>query len=425
MNKWRSWILVVLVTTVALAGCAPAKPISVTAQDIRSDVPRVTPDDPAWNNLPALVEGNTAFATDLYRALFAENQNVFFSPYSISLALAMTLAGAAGDTEAQMRAVLHLPQQQVLHAALNAIDQALRSRGLTVKEEERFRLRIVNALWGQQGQHFEQAFLDTLARYYDAGLRTLDLQHASEAARQTINQWVEEQTEGRIKGLIPEGAITPNTVLVLTNAIYFNASWQFPFRNEATHDGPFHLLDGSTVTVPLMYQSHEFGYAAGPGYQAVELPYAGGELSMVVILPEQGRFAEWVSTLDGARLNEVLSGLSTQQVALTLPRWKFEYEVSLKDTLERMGMSQAFDSSADLSRMTGRRELFIQNVFHKAFVSVEETGTEAAAATAVLVGRVSMPLEPVTMTVDSPFLFLIRDLGTGTVLFLGHVVNPA
>jgi serpin B len=377
------------------------------------------------SDVPALVEGNTAFALDLYRALFDDEQNLFFSPYSISLALAMTLAGAAGDTEAEMRSVLHLPEQVVLHAALNAIDQALRDRGLTAKEEERFRLSIVNALWGQAGQHFEADFLDTLAKYYDAGLRTLDFQKATEAARQVINQWVEDQTEGKVKDLLPEGSVTPDTVLVLTNAIYFNASWQFPFRKELTADGTFHLPDGGTVSVPMMYQNHEFAYVAGAGYRAVELPYAGNELSMVVILPDPDRFDEWAGALDPARLNAVLAGLSTQQVALTLPRWKFESEVSLKDTLQDMGMTRPFSTSADLSAMTGKRELFIQNVFHKAFVSVEETGTEAAAATAVLVGRVSMPLEPVAMVVDSPFLFLIRDAATGTVLFLGHVVNPA
>lgn len=417
-------LLAVLAVALALAGCAPPAPVVVSAQELRSNVPRENPDPAAQGSVPVLVEGNTSFALDLYRALFDEKENQFTSPYSISLALAMTLAGAAGQTEAEMREVLRLPQQDVLHAAFNALDQALRSRGLTVKEEERFRLKIANALWGQEAQHCEAAFLDTLARYYDAGLRTLDF-GASEAARKVINDWVEEQTEGKIKALLPEGAITPQTVLVLTNAIYFNASWQFPFRPEATVDGPFHLLDGSAVTVPLMHQSHQFGYAAGPGYQAVELPYSGGELSMVVILPEKGHFAEWAGSLDAERLNGVLAAMSTEQVALTLPRFRFEYELSLKDALQHMGVTTAFGSAADLSRMTGKRELFIQDVFHKAFVSVEESGTEAAAATAVLVGMVSLPLEPVAMVVDGPFLFLIRDIDTGTVLFLGHVVNPA
>ncbi len=240
-----------------------------------------------------------------------------------------------------------------------------------------------------------------------------------------INDWVKHQTEGKIEDLIPAGAITRDTVLVLTNVIYFTASWQSPFRQEATVEALFCRLDGSTVTVPLMYQNNEFRYHAGQGYQAVELPYTGGELSMVVILPERGRFEEWAGALDAERLDEVLAGLSVQQVALKLPRCKFEYQVSLKDTLQKMGLTQAFSTSADLSRMTGRRELFVQDVLHKAFIAVDETGTEATAATAVLVGRVSMPLEPVAMTVDAPFLFLICDVATGTVLFLGHVVNPA
>jgi serpin B len=424
-DRFHKLVLTALAVALALAGCAPQGPSVVRAAEQRSELPRVNPDASAETHVPELVEGNTEFALDLYRALFNAQENQFSSPYSISLALAMTLAGASGETAAAMLSTLHLPAQDVLHAAFNALDTALRSRGLTVKEEERFRLNIVNALWGQQGQHFQSAFLDTLAQYYNAGLRTLDFEKATEAARQAINSWVEEQTEGRIEDLLPEGSLEPSTALVLTNAIYFNASWQFPFRPEATQDGPFRLLDGGEVTVPMMYQNVELRYVDGSGYQAIELPYTGGELSMLVILPDQGAFAGWAGGLDPALLNEVVSGLATRQVALTLPRFSFTSEVALKEALQRLGMAQAFSDSADFRGMTGQRELFIDEVFHKAFVAVDEEGTEAAAATAVVMGRVSMPLDPIAMVVDSPFLFLIRDVATGTLLFLGHVVNPA
>jgi serpin B len=369
---------------------------------------------------------------DLYRVLTeaqGEGANLFYSPYSISVALAMTYAGAEGGTEREMAEALHftLPEAQ-LHPAFNALALALAARGEGAEGQDDggFRLHVVNALWGQRGYEFLQAFLDTLAKHYGAGLRLLDFKTAPEEARVTINDWVSEQTEGKIEDLIPPGAIDPLTRLVLTNAIYFNAAWAAPFKAERTEDGAFHRLDGEQVTVPMMHQTASFGYAEGRGYQAVELPYDGHELSMVILLPDAGRFMEVEGALDAQTIPGVFDALRERRVALTMPKFKVESSFSLVDALKALGMPSAFSDTADFSGMDGTRDLFITDVLHKAFVDVDEEGTEAAAATAVIVGlKAVMPEEPMEMVVDRPFIFLIRDIKTGTVLFVGRVMDPA
>jgi serpin B len=382
--------------------------------------------------MTALTTGNTAFAFDLYQVLndMSEDEaNLFYSPYSVSVALAMTYAGAEGETEQEMAEALHftLPEAR-LHPAFNALSLALASRGEGAEgqDDKGFRLHVVNAIWGQRGYEFLQPFLDTLARYYGAGLRLLDFKAAPEEARGTINDWVSEQTEGKIEDLIPQGAIDPLTRLVLTNAIYFNAAWAAPFKAEMTKDGPFYGLDGESVTVPMMHQTTSFGYAEGQGYQAVELPYDGHELSMVILVPEAGRFAEVENTLDAQEVTALLERLSMQQVALTMPKFRVESSFSLVEALAALGMPSAFSDVANFSGMDGTRDLFITDVLHKAFVDVDEEGTEAAAATAVIVGlKSAMPQEPVEVVVDRPFMFLIRDIKTGAVLFVGRVMDPS
>ena len=381
----------------------------------------------------ALVDGNTDFTLRLYQALRVEtDENLFFSPYSISLALAMAYAGARGETEQQMAETLGFTlARDDLHAAFNALDQALASRGQQRVEEgdgTRFELNIANAIWGQRGFEFLDGFLDVLAENYGAGMRLVDFVRATEESRGLINDWVAEQTEDRIVELIPEGAIDAMTRLVLTNAIYFNASWLHPFEEEQTADGRFALLDGSEVTAPMMHQSVRTAYAAAEGYQAVELPYIGHELSMVVVLPDAGEFAAFEATLDAAKLSAITAGLGDTQVTLTMPRFEFESAFGLADALKALGMTHAFtppsgSSGADFTGMYGSRDLYIQDVLHEAFVSVDERGTEAAAATAVLIGVTSMP-QAATMTVDRPFLCLIRDRVSGTVLFIGRVMDP-
>ncbi len=327
------------------------------AETVRSELPRIeSPDiDPAEQGL--LIEGNSAFAFELYRQLRGEDGNLFYSPHSISVALAMTYAGASGETAEQMADTLRfLLDQEDLHPAFNWLDRELAARG---EGEEGFTLNIVNSIWGQKDYVFLDAFLDVLAQNYGAGLRILDFIEESEASRLAINEWVSDQTEERIQELIPPDAINPLTRLVLTNAIYFDADWQHPFKKRNTSNGPFYLLDGGQVRVPMMRQTESFGYAEGPGYQAVELPYDGGELSMVILLPESGRFSQFEEGLDARSVAGIIDSLSTDRIALTMPKFEFESDFGLKATLQAMGMPLAFTDSADFSGMTGGRDLFI------------------------------------------------------------------
>jgi len=417
-----------VVVLVSLAACAQP----VAGEVVQSGKQRVTSPDVNEANLALLVDGNSAFAFDLYQALREEDGNLFFSPYSISLALAMTYAGARGETAQQMADTLHFTlENNRLHPAFNWLDIELASRGKGAKgkDEEGFRLNIVNAIWGQEGYKFLSEFLDVLAENYGAGLRILEFANAPEESRITINNWVSDQTEGRIEDLIPQGLIDTWTRLVLTNAIYFNAAWQHPFNEDMTEDRPFYLLDGGEVTVPMMRQTETFGYAEGNGYQAVELPYDGRELSMVILLPQAGKFEAFEGSLDAQRVDGIVRGLEHKRVALTMPKFECESGFFLGETLAAMGMPVAFCfGGADFSGMTGNRDLFIGDVVHKAFVSVDEAGTEAAAATALVMPTAmppEEPEEPVEVTVDRPFVFLIHDIETGAILFVGRIVDPS
>ncbi|MFA5400972.1 MAG: serpin family protein [Dehalococcoidia bacterium] len=420
-----NWIFVVCIGLMLLPGLdACSQPVSTDV--VSSDKQRAMA-TAGKGDIALLVDGNNMFALDLYRALKGTQGNLFYSPYSISQALAMTYAGARDTTEKEMAATLHftLPQNS-LHPAFNSLDQQLKTRGQGAKgkDDKGFRLNIVNAIWGQTGYHFLAEYLDILAQNYSAGLRLLDFRTEPETCRQTINKWVEDQTEQRIKDLLKEGDIETSTRLVLTNAIYFNAAWANSFEKNLTRPASFHLLDGSTVEVPMMRQSERMGYTAGEGYQAVSLPYDGGELEMVVMLPDQGKFAEFEQSLDAVKVKSIIESIAPAQVSLRFPRFKIESEFGLGDALYHMGMPTAFTSLADFSGMTGNRELVISRVIHKAFVEVDEVGTEAAAATAVVMRATAMPVEPMEVTVDRPFIFVIRDIQTGSVIFIGRVVNP-
>lgn len=419
-------LLVVAAITLTLSACA-GQPVS--ADVAMSDKPRDTSPAVDKADMEALVRGNNAFAFNLYHRLAPGNENLFFSPYSISEALAMTYAGARGDTEKAMAKALNftLPQER-LHPAFNSLDLQLKQRGQGAKGKDGkgFRVNVVNALWGQKGFNFLSAFLDTLAQNYGAGLRLVDFINQTEQARLTINNWVSEQTEGRINDLIPPGALNQMTRLVLTNAIYFNAAWQYPFDKNATADAPFRLLDGRDVTVPMMRQTRSFNYTEGTEYQAVELPYDGRELSMVILLPRSGQFRAFEKRLDAEVVQSIIGQMAHREVALTMPKFTYESSFSLRGALTDLGMGVAFDpTAADFSGMDGRRDLFIQDALHKAFVAVDEAGTEAAAATAVIIGLTSVPQPPVEMKVDRPFIFLIRDIPTGSIIFVGRVLNPA
>jgi serpin B len=423
-------LVTVLLLTLLPGGLQPA-----AAETLKSDKPRITSPGTSAADEALLVEGNSVFAFELYQALKVKEGNLFYSPHSISVALAMTYAGARGKTAEQMADTLHfLLEPELLHRAFNWLDAELAQRGEggNGKDNEGFTLNIVNAIWGQKDYSFLSTFLDVLAENYGAGLRILDFITETEASRLAINQWVSDQTEDRIRELIPRGAIDELTRLVLTNAIYFNADWEHPFDAGSTVNGRFYLLDGRQVTVRMMKQTEVFGYADGQGYQAIELPYDGGELSMVILLPEAGQFEAFEEELQGEGVSDIISGLQPARLALTMPKFEFDSEFNLKDTLAFMGMPDAFKppwpvsgEGADFSGMTGRRELFISDVVHKAFVAVDEKGTEAAAATGVIIGVTSAPVDPpVQVTIDRPFIFLIRDIETGAILFAGRVLNP-
>jgi serpin B len=431
VNKMKKIVVIVLALVLlvpVIASIQLAQPAA--GEELKSDKERITSPNVSPGDQALLVEGNSDFAFALYQALREESGNLFYSPYSISLALAMTYAGARGKTAQQMADTLQfMLEQERLHPAFNWLDAELakRGQGAQGKDGKGFRLNIANAIWGQKDYEFLPAFLDVLAENYGAGLRILDFITETEKSRVAINDWVSDRTEGRIKNLIPPGAITELTRLVLTNAIYFNAAWEYPFHKEMTANGSFYLLDGGQVTVPMMKQTESFGYTEGEGYQAVELPYDGGELSMVILLPASGNFEAFEEGLQAQQVDAIIKDLKNTRIALTMPQFKFESQFSLKDTLAGMGMRDAFSpDDADLSGMTGNPELFISDVVHKAFVAVDEAGTEAAAATAVIVGTTSAPVGPlVEVTIDRPFIFLIRDIQTGAIIFVGRVLNPA
>jgi serpin B len=403
----------------------PQDPTDPMSDVLRSDKTRLTSLKVPDADMKALAEGNNALAFDLYHQLNTEAGNFFISPHSISSALAITFAGARSRTESEMAQALHytLPQAQ-LHPAYNNLDLALAQRGQGGKgiDGKGFRLHVSNAAWGQKGYAFAADYLDTLAQHYDAGLHLVDFFKATESARQTINGWVEENTEGKIKELLNQGSLTMDTRLVLTNTIYFNAAWDSVFSENNTADAPFTLLDSSTVQVPTMSQAEDYGYSAGAGYQAVELPYEKKELSMVIVVPDAGQFDSVEKQLDAEFLAKVVSDLKAEMISLSMPKWKLEYKKKLKQPLQALGMTEAFTMQANFSGINGGLEpMWIDDVIHQSFISVNEKGTEAAAATAVVMIGGAMPK---LVKVDRPFIYLIRDIATGTVLFVGRVVNP-
>jgi serpin B len=394
--------------------------------DQRSNKARLTTEAPA-TAIQEVIDGNTAFALDIYREAKAKPGNLFFSPHSISVALAMTYAGARGDTASAMQRVLHIvPAPPDFHHAMNSLDLALSKRGANAPANSGnpFRLNIVNQAWGQNGYQFLPDYLDTLAVHYGAGLKTVDFLAASEESRVAINAWVLEKTEQRIKDLLPQGSVTPDTRLVLTNAVYFKASWKTTFEKNLTQNGAFSLLDGTTAQVPMMTQTESLRFAEVNGTQAIELPYQGDEVSLVVLLPAKGTFADFEGSINVGSLKSLIAALAPKQIELKFPKFSAETDLPLTQALQKLGMGVAFSGDADFSGMNGKRDLAISEVLHKGFVAVDEAGTEAAAATAVVIRETSAPPPATTVNVDRPFMYLVRDRVTGAVLFLGRVVQP-
>jgi serpin B len=416
--------LVLAIMLVGLWGCT--QPAS--GQVVQSDLPRDNSPVVDNSDLQTLSEDNNAFAFNLYQTIKQADGNLLYSPYSISVALAMTYAGARTETETSMAEALDFTlAQEKLHPAFNSLDLQLKERGEGAqgKDDEGFRLNVVNAIWGQKDFEFLSSYLDVLAQNYGAGLRLVDFINETEKSRVTINDWVSEQTEDKIEDLIPQGLIDDMTRLVLTNAIYFNAAWLNQFNENATYDGIFHTLGGEDVTVLMMRQTDSFRYMETDDYQAIELPYDGQELAMMIFVPKVGQFEAFENELAAEMVTGAIADLQRQEVALTMPKFEYDSSIGLKQALSAMGMDIAFTDNADFSGIDGKRDLFIQDVLHKAFISVDESGTEAAAATAVIVAPTSIPMQPVEMTIDRPFVYIIRDIPTDTTLFVGRVMNPS
>jgi serpin B len=338
--------------------------------------------------------------------------------------LLMAYVGADGETARQMAEVLQLPLEgDFNHLVMNNLNQQLIQQS---DLKNKFVFTSANAVWGQYDYNFRQSYLDQLAQFYGSGLRAVDFAQ-SEAAREMINDWVTEQTQQKIKELIPSGVLDAATRLVLTNAVYFKAGWLNQFEDSQTELDSFHLLDGSEISVEMMNIQDKFSYQVTDGYTAIELPYEGGKFSMVVFMPNEGTLAQFEQGLEVSLLADLSGKFGRGEVILSFPKFKIESSLDLGGALSELGMVDAFDAGlADFSKMTGAKDLMITSVLQKAMVDVDEKGTEAAAATAVVVGVTSMPAqdEPQVIKIDHPFLFFIRDVETNTTLFMGRIIAP-
>jgi len=369
-----------------------------------------------------------AFGLDLYRQVGTSGGNVVISPASVAIALAMARAGARGLTAAQMDTVLHGAGSDVNTAGINALDQGLAARTGTFPDAGGHALpvtlRIANAPFAQRDLSLAPAYLEALASRFGAGVRLVDYEADPEAARQLINAWVGGQTEGRIPELLGAGVITPLTRLTLVNAIYLKAAWETAFPAEATEPGSFTRAVGSSVNVPMMRLSAGLGYAEGSSWQAVELPYVGGSLALDVIVPAD--LATFEAGLTPQSLAAITTALQVREVDLALPKFSVQTATSLSNALKTLGMPLAFDPErADFSGITAQERLFIADVVHQANIDVDEKGTTASAASAVVMGGSAAPAAPVTLRVDHPFLFVLRDIPTGAIVFLGRVADPS
>jgi serpin B len=458
MNKA---LIVFLLTALLMGACAPALPTEendageepAAAATVEEQQPTTSTEVRPVNadlqmaqveRIPALqlsdsvtakqVAENNQFAFELYQQLKQAPElsdgDIFFSPYSISSALAMAYGGAQKETETQMQETLHYVEQPAAHEAFNTLDQYFNTLNQSSSENESdyFQLMVSNALWSEQRYPLQPNYLDLLAEYYGAGMYTLDFIGNPEGSRQAINDWVAEQTNQKIIDLLGPNSITTNTRVVLTNTIYFIASWIHTFEEEQTADTNFTLLSGEVVQVPMMNNTERYNYAQGSSWQMIELPYTGYSASMVILLPNEGKFADVEASLTAESFKQIYTGAQFLEADLYLPKFHTESSFGLNDILGAMGMSDAFDPTrADFSGITGKPDLFISSVLHKAVIDLDENGTEAAAATAVVVGITSaMPDEskPIEFRIDRPFIYAIINPESGSILFLGRMLNP-
>jgi serpin B len=412
-----------LLVALALSACGNVTPPGELASSQQQRITQAAPQA----DLESTVASNTAFALDVYRKLASPGTNVVFSPYSITTALAMTWAGAASTTSTAFASTLHanLPPSQ-FHRSMNTLDAALRSRGAGAQGQNGgpFRLNVLNQLFSQKGFVMVPAFLDLLAQEYGAGVRLMDFVAQAEPARQAINAWVSSATAGLIPELLTKGTVDASTRLVLVNTVYFDAAWRTTFDHNATRDAAFSLLDGTSKQVKTMTVSSVAGGASAVvgTTQVLELPYDGSEVSMVLLVPAQGSFSSFEDSLTGAELQRHLAALQPGTFGVELPKFSLKTNADLTQVLSALGLGIAFSPQADFSGLTTSEPVAITGVLHDAVIKVDEAGTEAAAATAVVVGTTSVG--PSAIPVNRPFVFLIRDVATNAVIFMGRVVDP-
>lgn len=417
----KKFLLIALVV-VLFAGVATAAVLFLFPY--QPDQPPRTDDTGATQQgIQQVVNANNQFAFDFYSEINKkEKGNIFYSPYSISAALVMTYEGAKGKTADEMKSVFHFPESSTLRPNFAAIYNNLN------KKDKEYKLSTGNALWAQQDYKFLPDYLATVEKYYGGKAANLDFVGESEESRQTINTFIEQQTNDKIKDLIPQGVLNAYTRLVLTNAIYFKGTWVKQFDKSDTRDQDFTTISGQKVKTPMMQltgDDAEFNYAETDNIQILEMPYDGEDLSMLILLPKESNLEVVEESLTNEKLSEWKNMLSEQRVDIFVPKFKFETKYFMVETLSNMGMPTAFTEVADFSGMDGTQKLLIQNVIHQAFVEVNEEGTEAAAATAVIVGMNESvgPRIPI-FRADHPFIFIIQEKDTGNILFLGRVVDP-
>ncbi len=369
-----------------------------------------------------LTPGMNRFACDTYRQLAPSAGNLALSPFSISMALSMLLDGARGRTAAAIAAALHQPPRPGYHAALTSLAAGLAQSATTGRNE----LSIANGLWVRRGFPLAPDFEKTIRTLYQAPVTPLDFSANPEQARAAINSWTAEHTKDKIRDLFAPGSINPGTRVVLTSAIYFYGKWQAPFKPAETRQEPFRLAAGGSEPMPFMHQKAEFLYAQRPALQILEMRYAGTPLAFDILLPETvDGLPALERSVDAKELSVWFAGLAPETVEVAIPKFRAESSFSLREALSRLGMADAFSTAADFSGIDGRRDLYVSDAVHKAFVDVSEEGVEAAAATGLALRALAMrPYRQIVFRADHPFAFFIRDTASGAILFSGRLVRP-
>ena len=396
--------------------------------DVSGGMAYITDPVASQDDLRDHAEDINKFAIQLYRKLAAEDGNLIYSPYSIYQAFLMVYAGADAETKTEIAQALDIEMDidKDVHNLMNALNKLLTTPPAYLDENAQpLQFNVANALWVQQDIEISQDFLDSLSANYNAGLKMVDFSNP-EDARQAINLWVAAQTNDKIKDLIPQGVLNELTRLVITNAVYFKGAWQNPFNPDRTTSEPFFLLDGSEQAVEMMRNSYTGAGLVSERFQAVKLPYQGGNYAMAVIMPT-GDFGEFEQSLDEDGLKQILSEFDGifGQVNLGMPKFKTESSFNLGEQMKALGIQQAFDSqAADFTSISDKMDLYITDVLHKAYIAVNEEGTEAAAATAIAVGTTSMPADSWDITFDHPFIYVIYETTTNAIVFMGRVVAP-